>query len=475
MTFAINSFGTEVFWPQGITAEAIIGQNMLEPLVRTMSPWRVEPAIASAWKVGEDGLTYDLTLRNDVYFHDGTKLTPEDVKFTLSFVDQYVGFSRIKGGNIVSTEAIGNHLVIRTKVPVPMMFDNYLGRIGVIPKAYVDKVGVAGFNKQPVGAGPFKFVKQVKAELVRIEAFEQHYRKVPHLKELTWMLVPEPTTRIAMLRTREADISFNELGLNLAELKRYGLRPISFGHPVQSVMFFNRPATKERPASRFDDARVRKALLYAMDREALLKALYSGYDDARPGAVFLVGRTLPSYSDRYPAYPHDPARARELLAAAGHAQGFEVDLLTTPEGRNSALAIASDWEKVGVKASVKMYESVALLGMWFGRRIPGDSIVLTSAYANGMPSLVYLDPAAQVSMFASKETEKLSFEGGAIVDPAKQEEWMRNALVPAMYDLMPVLPILEYPLGIFGVGPRVKSWTEFSIFSFSLETLVPGD
>ena len=130
-------------------------------------------------------------------------------------------------------------------------------------------------------------------------------------------IVKEPATRVAMMRTGEVDATFNELGPNTAELTRYGFRSMKSGPPTQDLLFFNRLTRPSRVKSVFDDVRVRLALLHAIDREALARAIYHGLGEGG-GNVFAVGKTMGDayYNKDYPAHAYDPAKAKQLLAEA---------------------------------------------------------------------------------------------------------------------------------------------------------------
>ncbi len=475
VTIVMTTFGKEGrWWPQGILAEKFIIGAMSDPLVTQYSPFsRVKPAVASSWKISEDGLSIDFTIREDVYFHDGTKLTPEDVSYTIApeWIDQFDGFSRIKGGNVKSTEIKGNHFIVHLGKPVPQILNNYMVRIGIRPKAYIEKVGVKGYNKKPIGAGPFKFVKHVKGEYVKMEAVEDHYRKVPDIKELTWRLVPEPATHIALLRTGEADISY---GANVRELNKYNFRTKNFGAPLQGGLFFGRLSNKEPSKSRFEDIRVRRAMLYAIDKEKLSKLGY--YGAARPAAAtFMISSLIPGYNDAYKPFPYDPEKAKALLAEAGYPDGFTSNFYFSTTDKQMALLVGSDLEKVGIKTNLKAYENTTLTKMRYGRKWTDDSMFYGAIWAAGIGALFYFDQNAMLNAYSSQETHDLHNEGGAIIDIGKQIKWIHDVLSPKMYDLQPVLPLIERSEGTLGLGPRIKSWEKTDNHTFGLEFITLKD
>lgn len=473
LTFAINNLGAETWWPQDISQNKYITSNLGDPLIRLAAPYSLDPAVASAWSMSDDGLAYTFALRDDVLFHDGSKMSADDVMFTFApaNVEKFVGFSAIKGGNLLGFEVQGNKVVMRLKAPVPALMDNYISRASIWPKAYVERVGIEGFNKHPIGAGPYRFVEHVKGQHVKLAAWERYYGDQPQVKEVTFRIVPEPATRLAMLRTGEADISYNEVGAATGELKKYGLRGETYGQPAQAVLIFNSLLNLDRAPGRFDDIRVRQALMLAVDRKVIADAVYFGA--ARPAALPVVGTRMPFYDPKFAPLPYDVARAKKLLADAGHPQGLQFDFTAGTNSKDLAVLLVSFWQRAGIKANLNLLDPVSLSRAWWQRTMQGDQVLLVGGLANGMASAVYFNSKSQVSMYASAATDALFAQGMAIIDPAKQTEWLRTALLPAMDALYPVAPVLEYQEGVLGLGPKVKTWDRFDLHSFGLQWLVP--
>lgn len=473
MTIAINTLGSENWWPQDIANNKYLTGTIGDPLVRLVLPYKLEPALASSWKVSDDGLTYAFTIRDDVLFHDGSKLTAEDVAFTLSpeNAQNYVGFSRMKNGNLLSVEAKGDCVVIRLKEVIPFFIDGYISRISIRPKAYLQRVGPEAFNKAPVGTGPFKLVEHVKSQYVKMAANDAYFGGRPKVDELVWRVIPEPATRLAMLRKGEVDITYNELGASTGELLRYGMQAVSFGLPRQSVLMFSNLVRKENLPSRFSDVRVRRALTMAIDREAVAKAIYFGKD--RAGVLLIVPRETPFLDPKYQPLPFDPKQAKALLGEAGFPSGFKVDLYAPSNLKDLAVLVVSYWQRIGVDAKLSLLDPASLNNAWYNRTISGDNIILSQVLANGVASLVYLDPDAQVVAYASPETDALRREGMAIVDPGKQDEWFTKVFAPRIDQLYPVPVILEGGDGVFGFGPRVKEWSKFEAHAMGFQWLSP--
>ncbi len=473
LTFAINNLGAETWWPQDISQNKYISSNIGDPLIRLAAPYSLEPALATGWSMSDDGLSYSFPLRAGVTFHDGSPLTPDDVMFSFApaHVEKVVGFSAIKGGNILGIEAQGNTVVMRLKTPVPALMDNYISRASIWPKAYVERVGIEGFNKQPVGAGPFRFVEHVKGQHVKLAAWEHYYGDQPQVKEITFRIIPEAATRIAMLRTGEADITYNEVGASTGELKKYAMRGQPYGQPAQAALIFNSLLNPDRTPGRFDDIRVRQALILAVDRKVIADAVYFGA--ASPAALPVVGTRMPFYDAKFAPLPYDATRAKKLLADAGYPQGLQFDFVAATSNKDLAVLLVSFWQRAGIKANLTLLDPVSLSRAWWQRTLQGDQVMLVGGLANGMASAVYINSKSQVAMYASPATDALFAQGMAIIDPAKQTAWLHDTLLPAMNELYPIAPVLEYQEGVLGLGPKVKSWDRFDLHSFGLQWLVP--
>ena len=473
LTFAINNLGAETWWPQDISQNKYVTSNIGDPLVRLVSPYVLEPAIASAWSMSADGLSYSFTLRDDVLFHDGSKLSADDVAFTFSAanVEKFVGFSAIKGGNLLGVEISGNTVVMKLKAPVPALIDNYIVRASIWPRAYIERAGADGFNRAPVGAGPFRLAEHVKGQRVKLAAFDKYYGDAPKVKEVTFRIVPEAATRVAMLRTGEADITYSELGPPAGELRKYGFRVQGYGQPAQAVLVFNNLLAADRTPGRFDDKRVREALMLAVDRKAIADAVYFGA--AQPAALPVVGMRMPFYDPRFAPLPYDPARAKKLLAEAGQ-PALQFDFMAGTNNKDLAVLLVSYWQRAGIKANLNLVDPVSLSRAWWQRTVPGDQVLLAGGLANGMASAVYLNSKSQVAMTAGAATDRLFAEGSAILDPAAQQTWMRTKLLPELDALYPIPAVLEYQEGVIGLGPKVKSWDKFDLHGFGLQWLVPA-
>jgi len=182
-----------------------------DALVRPYPGEKMGPSLAQSWQESEDGLTYEFKLRPGLTFHNGDKLTTDDVKFSF---ERYKGTGAAALHDHVREVEIVDPLVVRFHLKEPWPdFMTFYGTTAtaagiVVPKKYLTEIGDDGFKKNPIGAGPYKFVSTKPGVEVVLEAFPSYWRRVPNVKTLVMRSVPEATTRALMLKTGEADIAY---------------------------------------------------------------------------------------------------------------------------------------------------------------------------------------------------------------------------------------------------------------------------
>ena len=387
LTVALSSFATEVLDPPlgGHLVKYYLSM-IFDYLVGTTpdgQPSR-EGGIATRWENSPDFKRWTFYLRKGVKFHNGDELTSEDVKFSIMrnigkrSTTGYAGPLRTLIQDIETPAP--DRVVVVTKEPtliIPLYLSRSLSTEGMItPKKYIEAVGDDVFARKPIGSGPYKFVEQVTGSHITLTAGDNHWRiGTPKYKTMTFRLVPEETTRIALLRRGEVDV---------VELSRERVKDVEKdGFPIhyrreESIltMWWVLGADGRVPPAK--DKRVREALNLALDRAEIAQSIFGGKAD--PAAVPLglswsfkdVGfKQTPDMT-----YPYDLPRAKKLLADAGFASGFNLDVYAyqlpgLPEGKTMAEAVAGYWEKLGIKSRLIPVDYPAFRKAWFDRSAPG--------------------------------------------------------------------------------------------------------
>jgi len=387
LTVALSSFSAETVDPalQGHNVKYYLSL-MFDYLVGTTPDGQPSQGggLASKWENSADHKRWTFHLRRGVKFHDGTEMTSEDVKFSLQramgkrSTTGYAGPLRALIADIETPAP--DRVVIVTKEPtliIPTYLSRSLSTEGIVlPKKYIEANGDDAFARKPIGTGPYKFVEQVVGSHIKMTAVDNHWRiGVPKYKNVTFKLVPEETTRIALLRRGEVDVA-DVSRERVKELEKDGF-PIHMRKEEALIhaWWILGPDGRTPPTN---DKRVREALNLAVDRNEVAQAIFGGY--AEPAAI-PMGLTWAFKDVGFKVtpdmmYAYDPARAKKLLADAGLAGGFSMDVYAfqlpgLPEGKAFAEAIAGYWEKIGVKSKLIPVDYPAFRKMWVDRKAPG--------------------------------------------------------------------------------------------------------
>ena len=312
-----------------------------------------------------DARVYEFKLRQGVKFHNGDTMTADDVIF--SFWRYKAGQAKNIHDKTEKVEAVNPYLVrFQFKEPFPDFLESLLPgatTMGwIVPKKYVEKVGDAGFRKNPVGAGPYKFVEFVAGQKLVAEAFEGYWRKVPSIKRMEFHIITESATRLAMVGRGEADIATLMQGVFYENLKKDPkLRMLAPLSPTRWLVYFTSQWDTKSPWS---DPRVRRAASLAIDRKTLADIHMPGCGPV--GSLGLDGDPL---AVDYPADAYDPERAKKLLAEAGYPKGFHGGTFYPYEGGYWPYGeqVANYWKAIGITVDTVLLDRPA----WFATRQGG--------------------------------------------------------------------------------------------------------
>ena len=330
-----------------------------DALVKPMPGKSMAPSLAESWTVSADGLVYEFVLRKGIKFHNGEPVTAEDAKFSF---ERYRGvYAKTLKERVAAVETPDpGRLRIRLTQPWPDFMTFYGARVTgagwIVPKKYFEKVGEDGYKKAPIGAGPYKFVSFTPGVELVLEAFDQYWRKTPHVKRLVLRVIPDHATRVAALKRGEVDSAFLISGELAEEVRRTPGLTLKNVFPSNHWLIF---ADQWDPKSPWHDKRVRLAANLALDRKTLNEA-------ATLGLSKITGSIIPSHFDFYwpaPPYPYEPARAKKLLAEAGYPSGFDAgeffcDVQVCPWGE----AMMANLKAVGINLKMRPLERAAFFG-----------------------------------------------------------------------------------------------------------------
>lgn len=433
-----------------------------EPLVRWDLKMAKVPGLATKWEVSEDGLTWTINLRTGVKLHDGSDFTAQDIATSIERVKNpdftsYASYS----AKIAKVDVVDNATIkITTKVPYAnLVFDTP----PPTATAYWKKVGEAEFRKKPMSSGPFKFVLQKLNDSMTLERFDDFWDKdrIPNFKTLVLKILPEESARIAGLQSGQLDVVH---GLTPNGAKQVdgnnGIKIVkSEGSGNATIQFPDNFRPDE--ASPFKDVRVRKALLMAIDREAISKSLYNGFSSVSSNLTAPV--TLGNDAS-LKAIPYDPEGAKKLLKEAGQSNlsfTYTTTNATTiiSEVQKYSEAVVGYWNAIGLKVKLDVQDSPAFLDKQVKHQHVGGPIWI------GSPSILISDPEKLSIFFGSEGAYSTSKDAdldaifktlSEALDPAEQKA-AGAKLSKALYEKLYAIPTLSLDT-VYAIGPKVASF-----------------
>ena len=329
---------------------------MHDALVKHMPGKTFAPSLAESYDVAPDFKSATFKLRQNIKFHDGSPVTPDDVKFT--YMNYRGANAKILHDKLDRIDAPDDRTVKfffkEPFVDFIMIYGSPSSGAGwIVPKAYYEKVGKDGFKNAPIGAGPYRFVKQRAGSELELEAFTDYWRKVPSIKTIVFLGIPEVATRFAVLKTGEVDAAYAIQGDLFQTMRQDPAIRVTVvqGNPTWLEM-----ATLDNPDHPLKDVRVRQAISLAIDRKAV--------NDAELGGTSSIGGNWippdwPGALD-LPVPPTDIAKAKQLLAEAGVPNGFDVSTLTPlPPYFSWGERLVSQLRAINVKTTMNTMERAA--------------------------------------------------------------------------------------------------------------------
>jgi peptide/nickel transport system substrate-binding protein len=436
----------------GIATPFMILYALHDAMVKPMPGNAMAPSLAESWSVSPDGLIYEFVLRHGVKFHNGDLVSADDVKFSF---ERYRGAAaKLMKEKVAVVEIVDPHRVrFRLKEPWPDFMTYYgsltTGAGWVVPRKYLEKVGDDGFKKLPVGAGPYRFVSFNPGVELVLEAHEQYWRKVPSVKRLVIKAVPDESTRLAMLKRGEADVVYLLQGELAEEVRRTAgltLRPT----PIVSTHWLVF-ADQWDPKSPWADKRVRLAANHAMNRQAVNLALTLGFSR-------ITWSIIPQSFDFYwqpPAYPYDPAKAKQLLVEAGYPRGFDAgDLWCDAATATMSEALIGYLQAVGIRVKLRPLERAAFFKGYQEKKLKNIVYSLSGAFGNAATRLETFVASGGPYVYGGyPDIDGLFREQASELD-RKRREAMLHRIQQVIHEKAMYAPIWELGF-IHAQGPRV--------------------
>jgi peptide/nickel transport system substrate-binding protein len=436
----------------GLITPFMVLYALHDAMVKPMPSQALAPSLAESVTASEDGLGYEFVLRQGASFHNGDPVTAEDVKFSF---ERYRGASHeVMKDRIAAIETPDPRRVhFKLKAPWPDFLTFYGSATGagwIVPKKYVEKVGDDGFKKAPVGAGPYKFVSFTPGIELVLEAFDQYWRKPPSVKRLVFKVIQEETTRLAALKRGEVDIVYSIRGELAEELQRtpgLSLKPVN--PPATFWLYF---PEQWDPKSPWHDERVRLAASLAIDREAINQALTLGLSKLTGNSI------VPDFFDFYwqpPAPAYDPSKAKQLLAEAGYANGFNAgEYYCDSSYANLGEAVLDNLQAVGIGVRLRPLERAAFLERYGKKSLKNIIQGGSGAFGNAATRLEAFAVKGGAYVYGSYPDIDEMFRQQAAEMDHKRREAILQKMQQLVHERTVLAPIWQLAF-INGAGPRV--------------------
>jgi peptide/nickel transport system substrate-binding protein len=438
------------YW-HNTTANYAVWRHFLEPLAEyDFAKRKYTGILAESWSGSEKGWTFKL--HRNVKFHNGAEMTASDVIYSLkrsidSKLSRQVNLARV----IQSIQAPDPHTVlVTTTKPVVSLLD-YLDNAYILSERAAKESGdEATFGKKPVGTGPFKFVEWVRGERVVAEKNSQYWRRAPKLDRIVWKPVAEDAARLALLESGQADLIANVPPHETARLKGNSAVRLEEVRSARIIFLLLDPAHKP-----LDNKLVRQAIHYAIDKDALVKYVLDGKAHRLDG---ILGPHGFGEDPSFKPYSYDPQKAKELLAAAGFANGFEIDFYTSTgrytKDREIAQAIAGQLAKVGIRTRFHTPEWGIFNDLHRSGKCPicfrgRGTVVDPDDFFNE-----YFETGVSKRLsYSNPKFDRLLQQQRQIFDLEKREPILQSA-IKILLDDAPIVPLYN-PIDIYAVKRRL--------------------
>jgi ABC-type transport system substrate-binding protein len=418
---------------------------------------KVVPSLADKWTISADGRTYEFKLHPGVKFHHTGWFSPtrelnaSDVLFSFQrMLDPANPWHKVAQSGFPHAQSMQLPSLIKSiEAPDPLtvrftldhpdstfLATLSMGFASIYSAEYADQLLKAGtpekMNTQPVGSGPFEFVRFQKDAAVRYKANPDYFAGKPAIDPLIFAITPEPSVRLQKLRANECQLTLSPKPLDIAAAADDDKIQV-----IKTAAFMTAFVAINSQHPPFDKPEVRQAINLAFDKPGYLKAVFEGTAEAASGPY--PANTW-SFAKDLPGYPHDVARAKALLAKAGLADGFNTTIWTRPSGSllnpNPSLGaqmLQADLAQVGIKAQIRVIE----WGELIRRAKAGEHDLLFMGWAgdNGDPdnfltpqfSCAAVQSGTNFARYCDPTLDKLITQGKAATTQAERTSLYQKA------------------------------------------------
>lgn len=435
--------------------------------------YTIEPQVVTKWEFREADNAWRLTLRQDLTFSNGDKMTVDDVEFTANMLltaspplpqrGLLPKLSKVQKINDSTIDFFTNGRDATMLYGLPYFY--------VLPKKYYESVGKNEFAIKPIGTGPYELAEFKSADTARykLRTTAHPFRK-PIPTEIIWRAIPDPAALISGIRVGELDIAWTGPSPDQADqAKSQGNQVITFD--LASRLIAIDQAAIQKFNSPMVDKRVRLALNYAIDRDTLVKTLYKG--TGQPLNQIAIPGT-PSFNKDIPEFKYDVAKAKSLLAEAGYPNGFKVTNPLDYQGagvdQQVLLAVQDYWKAIGVEVNLQVNELGVWVDKFYARNGQVRNELISSSGGDPVGALVFFrqfvtcnNPPERV-IFCVPEFDRVLDQAYAEPDAAKREKLLQEAVKVHQAEITYIYMLAVPSIAI--ATPKVKGFTIESAGTF---------
>src|SRR6266536_6216579 len=352
-----STFTTTDPYDANDTLSQAMAKSFYEGLYGFDKDMKMIPVLAESYEVSKDGLAYTIKLKKGIKFHDGTDFKADAVKVNLDRVtnpDNHLKRYGLYNNNIAKTEAVDDYTArITLKTP----FSPFIAQLAhpstvLISPAALKQYGSKDIAFHPVGTGPFKFVEWKATDYLKVAKFDGYWKTgYPKVDTITWKPVVDNNTRAAVMQTGEAHFTY-PVPYEMAEVLKAkpDLELVTAPSIIVRYLSMN---TQQKP---FDNPKVRQAINYAINKDAVAKVAFGGY--ATPADAIVPEGV--EYSVKVGVWPYDLAKAKQLLTEAGYPKGFETELWSAYNhsiAQKVTQVLQQQLQQIGIRTKITLLEA----------------------------------------------------------------------------------------------------------------------
>jgi len=356
VVFAVAStFTTTDPYDANDTLSQAMAKSFYEGLYGFDKDMKMIPVLADSYDVSKDGLVYTIKLKKGIKFHDGTDFKADAVKANFDRVTNPENKLKRYGlySNIAKTEVVDDYTA---RITLKTAFSAFINNLAHPSGVMISPAAIAKYGKDiasnPVGTGPFKFVEWNRTDFLKVTKFDGYWHKgYPKVDTITWKPVIDSNSRAAVMQTGEAHFTY-PVPYELAEVLKAkpGLELVAAPSIIVRYLSMN---TQQKP---FDNAKVRQAINYAINKDAVAKVAFGGY--ATPADAVVPAGV--EFSIKTGLWPYDVAKAKQLMAEAGYPNGFETELWSAYNhtiAQKVTQVLQQQLAQIGVKVKITLLEA----------------------------------------------------------------------------------------------------------------------